>query len=43
MIASAEQALEVPWVTGAAVTFRTPALASAGLFDEGFFLLGELK
>lgn len=34
-------ALEVPWVTGAAVMFRTAALAQAGLFDEGFFLYFE--
>lgn len=34
-------AVEVPWVTGAAVMFRTAALAEAGLFDEGFFLYFE--
>lgn len=34
-------AVEVPWVTGAAVMFRTDALAEAGLFDEGFFLYFE--
>ena len=33
--------VEVPWVTGAAVMFRTAALAEAGLFDEGFFLYFE--
>jgi GT2 family glycosyltransferase len=34
-------AVEVPWVTGAAVMLRTAALADAGLFDEGFFLYFE--
>ena len=34
-------AIEVPWVTGAAVMLRTAALAQAGLFDEGFFLYFE--
>lgn len=34
-------AVEVPWVTGAAVMFRTAALAECGLFDEGFFLYFE--
>lgn len=34
-------AVEVPWVTGAAVMLRTAALANAGLFDEGFFLYFE--
>jgi GT2 family glycosyltransferase len=34
-------AVEVPWVTGAAVMFRTAALEQAGLFDEGFFLYYE--
>lgn len=34
-------ASEVPWVTGAAVLFRTEALRSVGLFDEGFFLYFE--
>ncbi len=37
----AESALEVPWVTGAAVMLRTAALRSVGLFDEGFFLYFE--
>jgi N-acetylglucosaminyl-diphospho-decaprenol L-rhamnosyltransferase len=37
----AEAACEVPWVTGAAVMFRTEALQSVGLFDEGFFLYFE--
>jgi N-acetylglucosaminyl-diphospho-decaprenol L-rhamnosyltransferase len=36
-----EVAVEVPWVTGAAVMLRTAALAEAGLFDEGFFLYFE--
>jgi len=36
-----DTAVEVPWVTGAAVMFRTAALAEAGLFDEGFFLYYE--
>lgn len=34
-------AVEVPWVTGAAVALRTAALAEVGLFDEGFFLYFE--
>ena len=34
-------ASRVPWVTGAAVVFRTSALQAAGLFDEGFFLYFE--
>ena len=34
-------AVEVPWVTGAAVMLRTAALMQAGLFDEGFFLYFE--
>ncbi len=34
-------AIEVPWVTGAAVMLRTDALADVGLFDEGFFLYFE--
>ena len=37
----AEEAGEVPWVTGAAVMFRTSALGSVRLFDEGFFLYFE--
>ncbi len=37
----ANEACQVPWVTGAAVMFRTDALQSAGLFDEGFFLYFE--
>jgi N-acetylglucosaminyl-diphospho-decaprenol L-rhamnosyltransferase len=37
----ATEACQVPWVTGAAVMFRTAALQSAGLFDEGFFLYFE--
>lgn len=34
-------AVEVPWVTGAAVMLRTAALREVGLFDEGFFLYFE--
>jgi N-acetylglucosaminyl-diphospho-decaprenol L-rhamnosyltransferase len=34
-------AVQVPWVTGAAVMLRTEALRQAGLFDEGFFLYFE--
>jgi GT2 family glycosyltransferase len=34
-------AVEVPWVTGAAVMLRTAALVETGLFDEGFFLYFE--
>lgn len=37
----ATKACQVPWVTGAAVMFRTSALQSTGLFDEGFFLYFE--
>ena len=36
-----DEAGEVPWVTGAAVTFRSRALRDSGLFDEGFFLYFE--
>jgi N-acetylglucosaminyl-diphospho-decaprenol L-rhamnosyltransferase len=38
---TATSAREVPWVTGAAVMFRTAALEQTGLFDEGFFLYFE--
>ena len=38
---ASDVAVEVPWVTGAAVMLRTAALADAGLFDEGFFLYFE--
>jgi GT2 family glycosyltransferase len=31
----------VDWVTGAAILFRSPALAAAGGFDEGFFMYSE--
>lgn len=41
MSIDSDVAIPVPWVTGAAVMFRTAALASAGLFDEGFFLYFE--
>ncbi len=34
-------AVEVPWVSGAAVLLRTAALAESGLFDDGFFLYFE--
>ena len=34
-------AVEVPWVTGAAVMLRTASLVETGLFDEGFFLYFE--
>ena len=37
----ATAACQVPWVTGAAVMFKTSALESVGLFDEGFFLYFE--
>ena len=37
----ADKACEVPWVTGAAVMFRTAALRAVGFFDEGFFLYFE--
>ncbi|QKR99437.1 glycosyltransferase family 2 protein [Sphingomonas sp. CL5.1] len=37
----AAQAVEVPWVTGAAVMLRTAALRQTGLFDDGFFLYFE--
>jgi N-acetylglucosaminyl-diphospho-decaprenol L-rhamnosyltransferase len=36
-----DTAIQVPWVTGAAVAFRTAALAEVGLFDDGFFLYFE--
>jgi len=34
-------AIEVPWVSGAAVMLRTQALQATGLFDDGFFLYFE--
>lgn len=34
-------AIDAPWVSGAAVMFRTAALVETGLFDEGFFLYFE--
>jgi N-acetylglucosaminyl-diphospho-decaprenol L-rhamnosyltransferase len=37
----ADAACQVPWVTGAAVMFRTSALQAVGFFDEGFFLYFE--
>ena len=37
----ADVACQVPWVTGAAVMFRTAALQAVGFFDEGFFLYFE--
>lgn len=37
----ADHAIEVPWVTGAAVMLRTEALRRTGLFDDGFFLYFE--
>lgn len=37
----AAHAVEVPWVTGAAVMLRTAALRQTGLFDDGFFLYFE--
>ena len=41
VVIASDVAIEVPWVTGAAVMFRTAALADAGLFDDGFFLYFE--
>lgn len=38
---SLDEAGSVPWVTGAAVMFRTAALEQTGLFDDGFFLYFE--
>jgi len=40
-VIESDVAVEVPWVTGAAVMFRTEALRTTGLFDEGFFLYFE--
>ena len=37
----ADTIVEADWVTGAAVMFRTRALAETGLFDSGFFLYFE--
>jgi GT2 family glycosyltransferase len=37
----ADAALEVDWVTGASVLFRSEALRQIGLFDDGFFLYFE--
>lgn len=36
-----EHSVEVDWVTGASVMFRTKALRETGLFDDGFFLYFE--
>ncbi len=38
---NAEHSVEVDWVTGASVMFRTAALHETGLFDDGFFLYFE--
>lgn len=40
-VIESDVATPVPWVTGAAVMFRTEALRTTGLFDEGFFLYFE--
>ena len=40
-IIASDHAIDVPWVTGAAVMFRTAALEASGLFDDGFFLYFE--
>jgi N-acetylglucosaminyl-diphospho-decaprenol L-rhamnosyltransferase len=40
-VISAQQSLEVDWVTGASVMLRTDALRETGLFDDGFFLYFE--
>jgi N-acetylglucosaminyl-diphospho-decaprenol L-rhamnosyltransferase len=36
-----DAAIEVDWVTGASVLFRSAALRQSGLFDDGFFLYFE--
>jgi N-acetylglucosaminyl-diphospho-decaprenol L-rhamnosyltransferase len=36
-----DAAIEVDWVTGASVLFRSAALRQTGLFDDGFFLYFE--
>lgn len=41
IVIESDVALEVPWVTGAAVMFRTKALRTTGMFDDGFFLYFE--
>jgi hypothetical protein len=41
VVIASDVAVEVPWVTGAAVMLRSTALAEVGLFDEGFFLYFE--
>jgi N-acetylglucosaminyl-diphospho-decaprenol L-rhamnosyltransferase len=38
---NAEHSIEVDWVTGASVMFRSAALRETGLFDDGFFLYFE--
>ena len=40
-VVAADRSVEVDWVTGASVMFRTDALREVGLFDDGFFLYFE--
>lgn len=40
-VVSAVETVDVDWVTGASVMFRTQALRDTGLFDDGFFLYFE--
>jgi N-acetylglucosaminyl-diphospho-decaprenol L-rhamnosyltransferase len=41
LVWASEDAVEVDWVTGASVLFRSAALRQTGLFDDGFFLYYE--
>ena len=41
IVIEAERSVEVDWVTGASVMFRSEALREVGLFDDGFFLYFE--
>lgn len=41
VVIQSETAIEVDWVTGASVLFRSSALRETGLFDDGFFLYFE--
>lgn len=41
MVIWTDTAMEVDWVTGASVLFRSAALRQTGLFDDGFFLYFE--
>jgi N-acetylglucosaminyl-diphospho-decaprenol L-rhamnosyltransferase len=41
VVVSAQESIDVDWVTGASVMVRAKALQETGLFDDGFFLYFE--